>query len=365
MDAPLRVLSLALLGCVLLVGPAVVGIAAVALFPASINSPVSWIAMSFIWSVGALRTGSSLVGMAPRRGMAACATLAVVGETLLVALVVRTPRPDLLDVQLVLSHTTGLPLLPSAARQRNCSAAYDRPHPPCRGSRSMSRRILHVLCALPLAPQALRRRKWSGRTRHRTRRGSTVDDTVQLEVLNWGGSGPALVLLAGLGATAHYYDDFAPALTAHYRVVGITRRGHRGSSAAPGGYGFARLAEDVVRVMDAVDVTNAVVIGHSFAGEEMHVLGARYSAKIAWCMSMRRSIVETTRTTKPSMRWRERCQPLPVPNQETLRPSRLCVRIWRSTAALGPRRTCGPGTARILTEASVACGPRTLRSVKR
>lgn len=94
------------------------------------------------------------------------------------------------------------------------------------------------------------------------------------------GSGPAVVLLAGLGATAHQYDDLAQALTARYRVVGLTRRGHRGSSAAPGGYGFARLAEDVLRVIDAVGVNNPIVVGHSFAGEEMHVLGARHSAKI-------------------------------------------------------------------------------------
>ena len=37
----------------------------------------------------------------------------------------------------------------------------------------------------------------------------TVDENVQLEVLDWGGLGPPLVLLAGLGATAHFYDDFA------------------------------------------------------------------------------------------------------------------------------------------------------------
>jgi pimeloyl-ACP methyl ester carboxylesterase len=116
----------------------------------------------------------------------------------------------------------------------------------------------------------------------------TVDEGVQLEVLDWGGSprqgsgqaGQALVLLAGLGATAHHYDDFAPALAARYRVVGVTRRGHRGSSAAPGGYGPVRLAEDVLRVIDALKLDNVVVIGHSLAGEEMHVLGARHSAKI-------------------------------------------------------------------------------------
>ncbi len=130
--------------------------------------------------------------------------------------------------------------------------------------------------ATPASPQQT---EWKDPSPHGMRF-VTVDDDVQLEVLDWGGSGPALVLLAGLGGTAHHYDDFAPALTARYRVVGVTRRGHRGSSAAPGGYGFVRLAEDVLRVIDAVGVNNPVVIGHSFAGEEMHVLGARHFAKI-------------------------------------------------------------------------------------
>src|SRR5688500_4541004 len=145
----------------------------------------------------------------------------------------------------------------------------------------MNHRLLCALCVLvavapPASPQQV---EWKDPSPHKTTL-VTVEDGVQVEVLDWGGSGPALVLLAGLGATAHQYDDFAPALTARYRVVGLTRRGHRGSSAAPGGYGSERLAEDVLRVMDAVGVTNPVVIGHSFAGEEMHVLGSRHAAKI-------------------------------------------------------------------------------------
>jgi pimeloyl-ACP methyl ester carboxylesterase len=35
----------------------------------------------------------------------------------------------------------------------------------------------------------------------------TVDDNVRLEVLDWGGTGRPLVLLAGLGNTAHVYDN--------------------------------------------------------------------------------------------------------------------------------------------------------------
>jgi hypothetical protein len=36
-----------------------------------------------------------------------------------------------------------------------------------------------------------------------------VEKDVKLEVLDWGGTGRPLVLLAGLGSTAHVYDHFA------------------------------------------------------------------------------------------------------------------------------------------------------------
>jgi pimeloyl-ACP methyl ester carboxylesterase len=108
-----------------------------------------------------------------------------------------------------------------------------------------------------------------------------VANDVHLEVLDWGGSGPAIVLLAGLGDTGHVFDDFAPLLRARHRVLAVTRRAHGRSSAPPTGYGFARLADDVAGVIDDMAVAKPVVIGHSFAGEELHVLGARYSDKIA------------------------------------------------------------------------------------
>jgi pimeloyl-ACP methyl ester carboxylesterase len=146
----------------------------------------------------------------------------------------------------------------------------------------MNRRFLPILCVLLAAathasPQQM---EWRDPTPHVVTL-VAVDNDVQLEVLDWGGSGPALLLLAGLGDTAHVFDDFAQMMTARYRVVGMTRRGHGRSSAAQTGYGFGRLAEDVVRVIDTVGVDKPVVVGHSFAGEEMHVLGARHSGKIA------------------------------------------------------------------------------------
>jgi pimeloyl-ACP methyl ester carboxylesterase len=146
----------------------------------------------------------------------------------------------------------------------------------------MTQRFLCMLCGLlgVVTPASPQQTEWKDPSPHAVKR-VTVDTDVQLEVLDWGGSGHALVLLAGGGDTAHVFDDLAPTLATRYRVVGVTRRGHPGSSAPTSGYGVARLAEDVVRVMDAVGLKTPVVVGHSFAGEEMHVLGARYATRIA------------------------------------------------------------------------------------
>src|SRR5688572_19324064 len=83
MEAPLRVLALVLAGLALLAAPAFGGVAAVFLVPQLMDSPVGWIALPFFWWGGALWTGASLVALAPRRGMAACAMLALAGVALL------------------------------------------------------------------------------------------------------------------------------------------------------------------------------------------------------------------------------------------------------------------------------------------
>jgi non-heme chloroperoxidase len=108
-----------------------------------------------------------------------------------------------------------------------------------------------------------------------------ADKHVQLEVLDWGGSGRPVVLLAGLGLTAHVYDDFAPKLAGGFHVYGITRRGYGASSRPTTGYEAPRLADDVLAVIDALQLTAPVLVGHSVAGEELTSLGARYPDSIA------------------------------------------------------------------------------------
>ena len=64
----------------------------------------------------------------------------------------------------------------------------------------------------------------------------TVEEDVRLEVLDWGGTGRPIVLLAGLAYTAHVFDGFAEKLTDSYHVYGVTRRGYGASSRPASGY---------------------------------------------------------------------------------------------------------------------------------
>lgn len=108
----------------------------------------------------------------------------------------------------------------------------------------------------------------------------TVDNQVKLEVLDWGGSGRAVVLLAGY-QTAHEYDDIAPKLTAFCHVYGITRRGFGASSRPDSGYTAQRSAEDVLQVLDALKLDHPALAGHSFGGEDLFTIGAQHSTLVA------------------------------------------------------------------------------------
>jgi non-heme chloroperoxidase len=110
----------------------------------------------------------------------------------------------------------------------------------------------------------------------------TVEDGVLLEVLDWGGSGRPVVLLAGY-LTAHVYDDFAARLseTCSCHVYGITRRGYGASSHPDSGYTAQRSADDVLQVLDSLKLIAPVLVGHSFGGQDLITLGAQHSDRIA------------------------------------------------------------------------------------
>src|SRR5580692_11792545 len=129
--------------------------------------------------------------------------------------------------------------------------------------------VLLALLGVPLHSQSLA--TWKDPSPHTTRF-VTVDNGVRLEVLDWGGSGRPMILLAGGGNTAHVFDDFAPKLTSAFHVYGITRRGFGESGFSPEGYGADRLGDDVLAVLDSLKLIRPVLVGHSLGGEELSSL---------------------------------------------------------------------------------------------
>jgi len=125
-----------------------------------------------------------------------------------------------------------------------------------------------------------------------------VDKGLTLEVLDWGGSGRPVVFLAGMGETAHEFDQLAPKLTGEGHIYGITRRGF-GASSAPAPprfdvsrradgiyeikrhdlsetnpYDADRLGDDVLAVIKKLKLRRPVLIGH--------IVRLRYADHYLW-----------------------------------------------------------------------------------
>lgn len=122
--------------------------------------------------------------------------------------------------------------------------------------------------------------EWRDSSSHSIRQ-VAVDTGVSLEVLDWGGIGRPVVLLAGAGNTAHVFDQFVTKLVGRYHVYGITRRGFGRSSAPMSSYSADRLADDVLAVIDSLHLAKPVLIGHSIAGEELSSIGSRHPERVA------------------------------------------------------------------------------------
>jgi len=82
--------------------------------------------------------------------------------------------------------------------------------------------------------------------------------------------GPAdarpLVLLHGITLAARVWGQQLRDLSDRYRVVAVDLRGHGASTVGSDGFGLGPLARDLCTVLEALDLHDAVVVGHSMGG---------------------------------------------------------------------------------------------------
>jgi pimeloyl-ACP methyl ester carboxylesterase len=108
----------------------------------------------------------------------------------------------------------------------------------------------------------------------------SVAPNVRLHVVEWGGRGETLILLSGLAASAHAFDDFARLFVDRFRVVGITRRGIPPSDSSTTGYGASQVTADIVAVMDSLKIRRAHLVGWSFGGDEAVMVAVNHQTRV-------------------------------------------------------------------------------------
>lgn len=104
---------------------------------------------------------------------------------------------------------------------------------------------------------------------------------VRLHCLAWGTGGEPVLLVPGMGHSAHVYRELGPALAGDRRVAAVTPRGHGGSATPADGYTVAAFAEELRGAMDALGMERAAVVAHSAFGPVATRLAADHPARVS------------------------------------------------------------------------------------
>ncbi|MDQ0770177.1 3-oxoadipate enol-lactonase [Pseudarthrobacter defluvii] len=109
----------------------------------------------------------------------------------------------------------------------------------------------------------------------------TGADGVHISLQESGDPGaPPVVLLHALGDTAGDWRTIAGALAADYRVLAVDLRGH-GGSGRPGKYSFELMRDDVAIVLEALDLRNVILVGHSMGGVVAYLVALAQPGRLA------------------------------------------------------------------------------------
>lgn len=105
---------------------------------------------------------------------------------------------------------------------------------------------------------------------------------VRLRATRWPGQGVPVLLLHGLSSTRRFWNLVAPDLVAAgLAVVALDQRGHGESPAkADTDFSPATVAEDAATALDALGLSRAVVVGHSWGASVALTLAATHPERV-------------------------------------------------------------------------------------
>ncbi len=125
---------------------------------------------------------------------------------------------------------------------------------------------------------------------------------VGIALRRWGHDAPGkpvALLVHGTGFVAEVWDELAAGLAGTHVVYAIDRRGHgRSDKPGPDGYRFDDFASDVIGVLQALDLSQVLGVGHSAGATDLLLAAGRRPRGFAGLFAMEPTIMDP-RSARP------------------------------------------------------------------
>lgn len=132
----------------------------------------------------------------------------------------------------------------------------------------------------------------------------TIIDDIAMHVrIDGPDDAPAVVLLHSLGTNAAVWDPQVEVLKRSYHVIRPDLRGHGLTEATPGDYTIARLAEDIARLLDRLEIARPHLGGISIGGMVAQQLAAANPGRFASLI-----LCDTAMAIPPADLWHRRVE---------------------------------------------------------
>lgn len=94
------------------------------------------------------------------------------------------------------------------------------------------------------------------------------------------GKGDVIILLHGFCGSSAYWEKVTPQLSRSYRVIAPDLRGHGESEAPMGPYSIDQMADDLLFLLEALEIKECYLFGHSLGGYIALSFAERYASRL-------------------------------------------------------------------------------------
>jgi len=135
--------------------------------------------------------------------------------------------------------------------------------------------VVPMVLVLTLSASA---QQWHDPSPHQ-QRFITVEPSVRLEVLDWGGTGRPVIFISCY-LTGHAYDEIAPKLADRFHVFAFTRWGIGASDRPASGYDLQRSVDDLLHVIDVLKLHKPILAANSCGGWTLTLLAVQHPDRL-------------------------------------------------------------------------------------